>query len=278
MKTLRLAASSTAARDAVIQMPRPGSLRLTSGITWPVGSSTKRIISETGLSSRVSAQVRSVSRATLVVPRSSSLSRATANITATVLPLCLRLRGFLGDWARRRRELRLRDPAGLEARLHDHGLCLLARNVEAFEEARLMLRLAILALGPSDQIVGRAAGEIFDGFHGVLAQGNHNLGGDARHILYGVFHAELLTLGIELSLLRRNVFLRTLLKFACSVFIESLDGRNLLLIDQREFFDRTEAFRSQQLANHFVEVERLDENLSAVLELGLTALRLFLLS
>src|SRR5262249_49551350 len=152
--------------------------------TSPAGSSTKRIICEAGLSSRVSAQVRSAPGTTLVAPRSSSLFCATANITATDLPLCLRLRGFLGGRDRRRRKLRLGNPAGLEARLHDHGLGLLPRNVQAVEETRLVLRLAILALCPSDQIVGGATGEIFNGLHAVLAQSDHDLGGDAGHILY----------------------------------------------------------------------------------------------
>ena len=64
--TLRSAASAIAARVAVTQMPRPGSLRLTSGTVSPVGPTTKRTSSETGLTSRVSAQVRSVPAATFV--------------------------------------------------------------------------------------------------------------------------------------------------------------------------------------------------------------------
>src|SRR4029078_938538 len=115
-------------------MPRPGSLRLTSGTTSPAGSSTKRIISEAGFSSRVSAQVRSAPAATLVAPRSSSLCCATATIIATVLPLCLRLRGFFGSWDRRRRKLRLGNPAGLDARLHDHCLRLPPPHLPTLEE------------------------------------------------------------------------------------------------------------------------------------------------
>ena len=42
--------------------------------------------------------------------------------------------------AARRREIGFGDPAGLEARLHDHRLALLARQLEAVEEAGLVLR------------------------------------------------------------------------------------------------------------------------------------------
>src|SRR5207237_10757100 len=50
------------------------------------------------------------------------------------------------------------DPAGLDAGLHDHGFGIVARNLEAVENAGVLgLLAAILALGPADQIVGGAA-------------------------------------------------------------------------------------------------------------------------
>src|SRR6187431_808879 len=101
-------------------MPRPGNLRLTSGTASPAGPTTKRTNSEIGLTSRVNAQVRSVAAATLVAPRSSSPSCAIASIvglTPSGLRLC-RLFGLSG----RRSELGFRDPASLQAGLHDHVL------------------------------------------------------------------------------------------------------------------------------------------------------------
>mgnify|MGYP003693925623 CR=1 FL=1 len=52
---------------------------------------------------------------------------------------------------------------------------------------------------------------------------------------------------------------------------------DLLLVDHGELLDRAEAFRGEQLADHLVDVERIDEQLGALLELGLAALGLFLL-
>src|SRR6185437_2374700 len=87
--TLRLIASSSAARVAVIQMPRPGNFRLMSGTMPSSGPATKRIISSTGLSVRLSAQCRSIPEAAFAAPRSSSLSCslvcALANIVAAAL-------------------------------------------------------------------------------------------------------------------------------------------------------------------------------------------------
>src|SRR5262245_55571966 len=276
--TLRLTASSSATRVAVIQMPRPGNLHLTSGTTSPFGPTTKRIISAAGLTSRVRAHVRSVRAAAPAAPRSSSLSCATASIVSTI-PLSPRLRGFfrcrLGG--RRRRKLRLCHPARFQPSLHDYGLSVLARKIEVLEEARLMLGLAVLALRPADKIVGGAAGQILHGFHAVLAERNHHFDGDAGYVLQRVLDAQPLALGVELCLLRREVFPRTLLELACGFFIEAFDGSELFLIDHRQFVDRAKAFRSKELPDHFVEVERLDENLGAIFELGLAPLGLFLL-
>ena len=76
-------------------------------------------------------------------------------------------------------EVGLGDPAGLDAGLHDHLLGLLARQLEAVEHAGVAHALAVLALGPADQVVGGAAGEILDRLDVVLAERHHHLGGDA---------------------------------------------------------------------------------------------------
>ena len=47
-------------------------------------------------------------------------------------------------------------------------------------------------------------------------------------------------------------------------------------VHQRQLLDRGEALRGQQLPDHLVDVERLDEHAGAVLEFGLTAFRLLL--
>ena len=54
------------------------------------------------------------------------------------------------------------DPAGLDAGGHDHGLGLGAGQLEAVESALVAGRLGAAALGPADEIVGGAAGQILD--------------------------------------------------------------------------------------------------------------------
>src|SRR3974390_824185 len=235
--TLRLTACSIDPRVPVIQSPRPGSFRLTSGTTAPSGPITNRISSETGLTSRVSAQVRSVPGATDAAPRSSSISCATARISASRLR-----RSLLGFFRRRRIELGLGDSARLHARLHDHRLGVLAGEIEALQIAGHMLGLAVLAFGPSDKIVRRAAGQILDRLHVVFAERGQHLGGDARNLLQRVLDPELLAAHIELSFLLLEIFARALLQLLRSFEIKSLDAGDFLLVDEREFFDRAEPF------------------------------------
>ena len=66
------------------------------------------------------------------------------------------------------------------ASLHDHRLGVLARDFVAVEDAGLALALAVLALGPADQIVGGAAGEILDRLDAALAELDQHRRGDAR--------------------------------------------------------------------------------------------------
>src|SRR5262249_42602322 len=115
-----------AVRVAVIQMPRPGNLRFMSGTTSPAGPTTKRTNSEVGLTSRVNAQVRSVAAGTFIAPRSSSPSSAFARLVGpppSGLGLCRLFSRFFGGWWS---ELGFRDPASLQAGLHNHGLGVLA--------------------------------------------------------------------------------------------------------------------------------------------------------
>jgi len=63
---------------------------------------------------------------------------------------------------------------------------------------------------------------------------------------------------------------------ASGIGVETLNAGDFFFVHQREFLDRTEAFGGEQLSDHFVEIERLDEYLGAIFELGLTALGFFL--
>src|SRR5882724_7510021 len=58
-------------------------------------------------------------------------------------------------------QIGLGDPPGDDARLHDYGFGVFARGFIGVENARVLGRLAaFLALGPADEVVGGAAGEI----------------------------------------------------------------------------------------------------------------------
>src|SRR5579884_1206371 len=271
--TPRLTACSTEARVPVIHTPRPGSLRFTSGTTAPSGPMTKRMSSETGFTCRLSAQVRSVAGATDVGPRSKSSSCATANMPVSS-PLRVRLGSF--SFAFRGMEFGLGDPAGLKPRLHDHGFGIFARKAESLEVAGHMLGLAVLALGPADEIIGGASSKILDRLHAVLAERNQHLCGHARNLFQRVLDTELLPPGIEFRLLPIEIFAGAILQFARRVEIKPLDAGNFLLVHQRQLFDRAEAFGGQQLPDHLVEIERLNKSLRTGLELLLTPLGFFL--
>ena len=53
-------------------------------------------------------------------------------------------------------EIGLRDPAGLDAGLHNQQFAFLARKLEAIEKSRIASGFAILALRPARQVVGGA--------------------------------------------------------------------------------------------------------------------------
>src|SRR5215468_2786784 len=118
---LRRTASATLAREAVIQRPRPGSLRLRSGTTSPCGEMTKRISSSTGLTSRLTAHIRVV--ADLVRGPLSSSPSTMASMRGAFSCRALSGRLVFGGLGLRRLlgKLFLGDPARLDAGLHDQA-------------------------------------------------------------------------------------------------------------------------------------------------------------
>ena len=67
------------------------------------------------------------------------------------------------------------------------------------------------------------------------------------------------------------------MQLARRVLVETFDPGDLLLVHDGEVLDRGEPFRGEQLADHFVEIERLDEKFRALLELRLPVLGFLLL-
>src|SRR6516165_6469071 len=183
-------------------------------------------------------------------------------------------RPFLGGW---RRQIFLLDPAGLDARLHDQRFGLVAREIESVEGAGIAYRLAVLAFAPAEKVVGGATRQVLDRFDPVLAQLHQHGGGDARDLFERVLDAELFALVVELGFLSIEIVAGARLQFTRGVLVETLDPGELLFVHRGKLLDRVEAFRSEQLADHLVDVERLDEQLGAFFEFGLPVLRFLLL-
>src|SRR4051794_26236595 len=174
----RRTASSTMARVAVTQTPRPGSRRFRSGTTAPSGPSTKRIISAGERTVRVTMQVRSGSRWGMASPRS-PLPWAAGAASGERRSCSRRMRfgfQFLGRTFRLDRRL---DPARLDARRHDHRFGVGARESELVQDALVAHRLGAFTVRPAHEVVGGAAGKVLDGFDVVLAERDQHRGRDA---------------------------------------------------------------------------------------------------
>ena len=111
-----------------------------------------------------------------------------------------------------------------------------------------MLGLAVLALGVAGEIVGRAAGQVLDRLHAVLAKLDQHRRGDARHLAHRILDAQFLALGVKLSLDLRQIVPRPRLQLVRGILVEALDAGEFLGIDVGEFFDRGEALGGEQLA------------------------------
>src|SRR4051812_8674400 len=271
LKWLPVTALATAWRDAAIHRPRPGSLRFTSGTTWPTGETTNRISSSTGRTTRVTAHIRCLADLLVGGPlsRSTGTVMASMRVTSSLRWLFFGGVNLLGGFG----QIGLADPPGLDARLHDHGFGVLARYLAGIENARMFGRLtALLAFGPADEVVGGAACKIFHRLDVVLAELHQHFRGHAGYRLQRVVDAELLAPRFELGFLLLEMLPGAALQFVGRFIIKTLDAREFAHIDQRQLLDRGKTFRRQQLAYHLVDIERFHEDPRRVLEVGLAAL------
>ena len=131
--------------------------------------------------------------------------------------------------------------------------------------------LFFLALVPTSEIVGGAVGQVLDGLHLVLAECDQHRRGKARHFQKLIGDAELLAPGAELGFKLLQTLAATGLYFSGRVLVEAFDRRNLSRLDESHFLDGGEAFRSEQLSDHLVHVERFHECCRAFGELCLAA-------
>src|SRR5690606_38072221 len=207
-KAFFFTASATAFSPRLIQTPRPSALASVSGTSSPSGETTKRMSSSTGFTSRVSAHCR--------------LSSSFRGTGRAIARLCGR--PFLGRHGLRRRKILFGDPAGLEAGLQDHFLGFLAAHREILEGAVEALDLAVLALGPANEIVGRAARKILDRLDAFLAESDEHLRVEAGDLVEIVDHAELPALLVVLARDGLEVVDGALLDLRRGLLVEALDG------------------------------------------------------
>ena len=83
------------------------------------------------------------------------------------------------------------------------GLARLAREIEAVEYPGMMGGFAVLALAPSEQVVGGATGQVFQVLYVVFAKLHQHCSGDSGKLLERVIDTQLLSPGIELGFLLR---------------------------------------------------------------------------
>ena len=137
------------------------------------------------------------------------------------------------------------DPARRDAGPHDHVLGLFAADGEVLERAFEALGFAVLAFAPADQVVGGAAGKVFNVLDAVLTQRNQHGCGEAGDFIKVVLDAELLALFVMGTIDGRQVFGGAVLDFASGFLVEAVDRGNFIGVDIGQFLDRGEAFGSQ---------------------------------
>src|SRR6266849_8034189 len=150
---------------------------------------TKRIIWSTDFTSPVAAHSRSAPGTVLRGPA----SHASWCFVTSMEPFsCRRRDGFGRCFLRWGGEIFLLDPSSLDARLHDQCFDVIARQIESVENAGISNRLAVLALAPAEQVIGRTAGQIFRRLDAILAQLHQHGGSDTGKLLELVCDAEFL--------------------------------------------------------------------------------------
>ena len=121
------------------------------------------------------------------------------------------------------------DPAGMNASGHDHVFDVRPRQLEAVEEALVPDGLGVLfllALGPADELVGRAVGKVFDGLDAVFAERDHHRGRDAGNFRKLIGNAKLTTLRVALGFLLLEIFAGAALDLLRRVLVKTFDVRN----------------------------------------------------
>ena len=153
-------------------------------------------------------------------------------MTPGALPL-FGLRLFL-----RRGKIGCRNPAGLDAGLHDQ--CRPPRAKHPLRRGIGTRGLAVLALAPADQVVGGAVSKILDRLYFVLAERTSSL-----VVMPGTSSCGPRPRVRRAALRARpppfEIFARPGLQFAGGLFVEAFDPGDFPFVDLCEIFDRAKA-------------------------------------
>ena len=237
------AARSTISRRGVNHKPRPGSRASTSGTIEPSGATTKRSSAARSAVSPVAMQRRCGALDATDADRGSAVSVSWA-IAVTATP-CSPSRV-------RRAALILREPMG--ARGHDQRVGLVQFD----------LGTALVGAGEHfDQLVASQSGKIIERLHIVLDQGHQHACGQPFERGKFVGAAERVIALVVFLVAPFEGGAGALLQFGRDLLVESLDIRNVLDRDVSHLFERAETFGDQQVRDHVINIERVDEHLAA---------------
>ena len=126
-------------------------------------------------------------------------------------------------------------------------------------------------LKPAGQIIGDATGEIFQRFNVIFTQTHQHGRGQTFHRRQIIADAHFFALRIELFIFAVQMVAGTILDFLSGFLVKAFNIGNFLNRHISHFFNRSKAFRSQKLGNHFIDIQCFHEQSRALDKFGLTA-------
>src|SRR5882757_9320019 len=256
---LRRTASATARCDAETQRPRPGSLRFKSGTTSPWGETTNRISSSIGRTSRLTAHIRMVADLSVRGPLSRSGS---AKASMPVRSLQSSAHGLCAETVS---DVAEHSHYAVSSSAASAGSACLARSASVIQPA--MTRACMIMRSASSREVSLASR-----MPGCLVGSPPSL-----RSVQPTRSSVAQPARSSTDLMSFSPNFTSIFEVTPGTVVKTLDAGQFLGVDQREFLDRGEAFRGQQLTDHFVDVQRFHEHPRRVLEICLAALGFFLL-
>ena len=165
------------------------------------------------------------------------------------------------------------DPASEDAGLHDEHLRVVLAHFtllqDAFHPDRFAVRTGLTVAG---DVIGNEPGDIFNGLHAFKAKLHGKGWRHAVELHDCILNAQLFALGIVFSGEAIQELASAFLEFSGHVFIKAFDLDEVCRRHEGDFLDCLETFRCQQLAQRFVSIECLHEQVCALLEFALVAL------